>query len=131
MLKHLHEKPTQPSRVVILGAAGFVASTSHKRLLSLDVSVLPLSRAELDLTSPDAGKQLTSLLTPTDSLLFVAAKAPVKNEAMLIENLHMAEAVCEAVRDVPVQHLVYISSDAVYADSDQPLDESSNAQPDS
>ena len=129
MLKHLHEKPTRPSRVVILGAAGFVASTSHKRLETLGVPILPLTHTELDLTSPEAGQQLTYHLEPTDSLLFVAAKAPVKNEAMLIENLHMAKAVCEAIREVPVQHLVYISSDAVYADSEQPLNESSNAQP--
>ncbi|MGK5094548.1 NAD-dependent epimerase/dehydratase family protein [Deltaproteobacteria bacterium TL4] len=129
MLKHLYEKQTQPNRVVILGSSGFVASACHRRLRSLDVPVLPLPRTVLDLTNPDAGTQLVRLLEPDDSLLFVAAKAPVKTEEMLIDNLRMAISVCEALRKVIVQQVVYISSDAVYADSDQPLNEKSCAQP--
>ena len=41
----------------------------------------------------------------------------------------MGAAVCQALRASPVQHVIYISSDAVYADSDQPLTERSCAQP--
>jgi nucleoside-diphosphate-sugar epimerase len=48
---------------------------------------------------------------------------------MLIENLRMCESVCEALKKTPVKHVVYISSDAVYADSDSPLTERSCAQP--
>jgi len=48
---------------------------------------------------------------------------------MLIDNLHMATTVCYAIRESPPQHLVYISSDAVYVDSDEFLYESSCAQP--
>ena len=61
----------------------------------------------------------------------MAAKAPVKTTAMMIENLKMGEAVCEVLRKTPVRHVVYISSDAVYADCDQPLTEISCAQPQS
>ena len=129
MLKHLFEKSTQPSRVVILGSAGFVGSACYQQLDTIGVPVLPLPRTELDLTAPDAGELLADLLRPEDSLLFVSAKAPVKTESMLIENLQMASAVCYAVRKSPVQHLVYISSDAVYADSDGLLSEKSCAQP--
>ena len=68
-------------------------------------------------------------MKPDDSLLFVAAKVPVKTESMLIENLQMASAVCEALKKVQVQHLVYISSDAVYADSRGLLNEKSCVQP--
>lgn len=95
----------------------------------MNIPVLALTQAMLDLTHQDAGSQLASLLHPDDALLFVAAKAPVKSEAMLIENLRMCESVCEALKRTPVKHVVYISSDAVYADSDSPLTESSCAQP--
>jgi len=131
MLKHLLDKSSKPKRVVVLGAAGFVGSACYRRLEILGVKVLPLSRTELDLNHPEAGELLANLLKTDDSLLFVAAKAPVKTESMLIENLQIASAVSQALKKSPVQHLVYISSDAVYADSGAPLNEDSCAQPSS
>ena len=129
MLKHLLEKPSKPKRVVVLGAAGFVAAACCSQIESLGVTILALPRTELDLNAPNAGELLANILKPDDSLLFVAAKAPVKTELMLIENVQMASAVCEALKESPVRHLVYISSDAIYADSDAPLNEDSCAQP--
>ena len=131
MLKHLLGKSSKPKRVVVLGATGFVAAACCRRLESLGVTVLPLSRTELDLNTPEAGGHLSDILKPDDSLLFVAAKAPVKTESMLIENMQMAVAVCDALKKSSVQHLVYISSDAVYADSSATLKEDSCAQPES
>jgi len=130
-LNHLYNMPTRPARVVILGSAGFVAAATQRRLEALGVPVLALPRTDLDLMSTDAGMRLAGLLRPDDSLLFVAAKAPAKTEAMLIDNLRMGEAVCDALGRSPVNHVVYISSDAVYADSKEPLTERSCAQPDS
>ena len=105
MLKHLFKKSNLPNRVVILGSAGFVGSACHQRLESLGVSVLPLPRTELNLTTPEAGDCLSEILQPEDSLLFVSAKAPVKTESMLNENLKMATSICEAVKKSPVQHI--------------------------
>lgn len=129
MLNHLCNVPTRPARVVILGSAGFVAAAAQRRLDALGVPLLALPRAELDLESQDAGERLAGLLRPDDALLFVAAKAPVKTEGMLIDNLRMGKAVCEALGRTPVNHVVYISSDAVYADSSVPLTEHSCAHP--
>ena len=50
---------------------------------------------------------------------------------MLIDNLRMAEAVCAALTAQPVAQLVYISSDAVYADDANPVTERSYQQPSS
>ena len=129
MLTHLKEYKTKPARVVILGAGGFVSGTVETKLKSLEVPVFALPRRELDLTSETAGSALASILRPDDTILFVSAKAPVKNEAMLIENLFMAKTVCEAIKKSAVSHMVYISSDAVYSDSDKPMTESFCAQP--
>lgn len=113
----------------MLGAAGFVAGAALRKLFQSGIPVLALSRSELDLTDIAAGQHLGSLLRPEDSLVFAAAKAPVKYDEMLISNLQMGAAVCTALRETPVRQVVYISSDAVYADSDFPLDETSCAQP--
>ena len=129
MLKHLHKNPVSPSRVVILGAGGFVSSAAQRRIEDMGIPVLALTQVDIDLTNPDAGSKLAGILKTEDSVFFVAAKAPVKTDAMLIENLKMAESVCFALKQIPVNHVVYISSDAVYADSNSPLTESSCAQP--
>lgn len=129
MLEHLCNVPTLPARIVILGSGGFVAAAAQRRLEALGAPLLALPRTELDLESQDAGARLAGLLRPDDALLFVAAKAPVKTEAMLIDNLLMGKAVCEALSRTQVSHVVYISSDAVYADRSAPLTELSCAQP--
>jgi nucleoside-diphosphate-sugar epimerase len=48
---------------------------------------------------------------------------------MLMQNLRMAEAVCAALAGKPVSHLLYISSDAVYADDANPVTEASYCAP--
>ena len=129
MLTHLQSPPELPARVVILGAAGFVAGAVERRLRVKDAPILVLPRAALDLTNVNAADRLAGYLRPDDAILFAAAKAPVKNEEMLIENIRMGATVGAALRKAPVKHVVYISSDAVYADTDQPLTENSCAQP--
>jgi nucleoside-diphosphate-sugar epimerase len=84
---------------------------------------------DLDLTSDRADEKLTGLLRPGETLVFVSAKAPVKNAEMLVANLRMAQAVLGACGRVPPGHLVYVSSDAVYADEPRPLSESTPAAP--
>jgi nucleoside-diphosphate-sugar epimerase len=93
------------------------------------MEVAALGRSSCDLLAPDAATRLAAQLRPNDTLVFVSAHAPVKNVAMLGENIRMGEAVCAALKDRPVAHVVYVSSDAVYKDSAEPLSESSCAEP--
>jgi nucleoside-diphosphate-sugar epimerase len=129
MITNFHASPRKPARAVVLGAGGFIGGTTARRLSSEGIEVAALTRASCDLLAPDAANQLAAELRPDDALVFVSARAPVKNVAMLMENLRMGEAVCAALRDQPVAHVIYISSDAVYKDSAQPLSESSCAEP--
>jgi UDP-glucose 4-epimerase len=129
MLNNLRATAQKPSRVVILGAGGFIGGAIARRCESSGIPVLGLGREQFDLTAADASNRLVAMLRAEDTLVFVSAKAPVRNLAMLRENLLMAEAVCGAVKKVPVAHLVYLSSDAVYRDSPEPLVESSCAEP--
>ena len=122
-------KPTQLERVVIMGAGGFVGRASINKLQADGVNAVALTRKEVDLLAGGAAQKLAAQLTSATTLIVTSALAPVKNTAMLLDNLLMMQAVIAAVKATPVAHLIYISSDAVYADSDQPMTESSPAEP--
>ncbi len=122
-------KPTKPERVVIMGAGGFVGRASADRLKADGVNVVALTRKEVDLLAADATAKLAAQLTSATTLVVTSALAPVKNTPMLLDNLRMMHAIIEAVKTKPVVHLIYISSDAVYSDSDKPMTESSPAEP--
>src|SRR5262245_17931964 len=128
MLKHLNPAPADPQRVVILGA-GFVGSTIAGRLRDRRIDVLALALGEIDLAEPEADSRLAALLRPTDAVVAAAAVAPCRTPAELRINVTMVEALGEAVRIQPVGYLLNIGSDAVYADVDGLLRESSCTAP--
>jgi nucleoside-diphosphate-sugar epimerase len=113
----------------VLGAAGFVGNASTARLAAAGVETIGLSRAEVDLLAPGAAESLKKRLRPGDTLIFISAHAPCKNAAMLVENVRMAETVSAAIKELPIAHLIYVSSDAVYKDSQEPLTEAACAEP--
>lgn len=129
MLTHLNPDSRHPSRVVIVGAGGFIAGAILRRLAADGISTLGLGRPALDLTVSDAAWHLSNLLEADDTLVLVSAKAPCKDLGMLRENLVMAEAVCDALQRLPVAHVIYLSSDAVYKDSRDQITEESCAEP--
>jgi len=129
MLEHKNMVPKKPVRVVMIGAGGFVGSAIAAQLAENGVSVLPLTRKELDLLAGDAPSMLKDLLRPDDSVVMVSAIAPAKTVPVLMQNLKMAEAVCVALSEAEIAHLVYVSSDAVYADDANPVTEDSYVAP--
>jgi nucleoside-diphosphate-sugar epimerase len=129
MLTHHFQPPGDPGHVAVIGAGGFVGKAVAERLLARRVSVVGIARQDVDLLSGEASARLASMLQQSDTIVMIAAQAPVKNSAMLIDNLRMMAAVCAALGSAPVKHVIYVSSDAVYADADVPLSESSCAQP--
>ena len=64
-------------------------------------------------------------------MVFVSALAPARNSVALMQNLAMAREVIAALAARPIAHLVYISSDSVYADDANPVTEQSCCQPSS
>jgi nucleoside-diphosphate-sugar epimerase len=129
MITNLYESARKPARAVVLGAGGFIGGATARRLRSDGIEVVALGREFCDLLAVDAAARLAEEFRPDDTLVFVSAHAPVKNVAMLIENIRMGETVCAALKDRPVAHVIYVSSDAVYKDSAEPISESSCAEP--
>lgn len=124
MLTH-HVLPTAPSRVVLLGARGFLATRLHAALEEARTAVLAIGSRDVDLTKPGAAGALRSTLRESDSVVFLSAITPDKGKGLdtLMANLHMAEQVCDALAQMRAGHVVYISSDAVYRESEPFIDE--------
>jgi len=123
---------TEPLRgVVVVGAGGFVGNAICTRLAAEKVPHLALTRKDVNLLEAEAAAKLQRMLRSGDAVVFVSALAPTRSNAMLIDNLRMAETVCAAVAAQQAGQLVYISSDAVYADDANPVTERSCQQPSS
>ena len=117
------------SRVVILGAQGFIGNAIAKKCSDNNFLVLNLSRQDIDLSQPSASKKLGNTLQDGDSVVVAAAVAPVKTVEMLNLNLRMAEQIVKACQTKKLKYFLNISSDAVYEDNVAPLTENSLRAP--
>ena len=116
-LAHAHSEPRKPTRVVVLGASGFLGRRLVEACRRADVPAVGLSSRDVDLADAAAAGALAERLHPHDVVVFVAALTPDKgrDSGTLMRNLAMARAVCEATRRVQIAQLIYASSDAVYS----------------
>lgn len=130
IINNNHDK-TRPSRVVLIGARGFIGAAVHRRLQADGVATLALGSADVDLASPAAAEKLGGLLRPTDAVVMLAALTPDKgrDRATLMKNLAMMQSLCTAVEKTGCSHLVYISSDAVYPFAQGRVSEDTVASP--
>ena len=120
-----------PKRLVIIGSRGFVGSHLAIRARYLKWPVLELSSADLDLTSERSSAVICDKVQKDDSVVFISALTPDKgrDRATLIRNIAMVDNVCQALESSKCKHLTYISSDAVYSDSDHLIRETSACNP--
>lgn len=116
MLKHLNEKVTKPSRVIILGCHGFVGANTLRQLVQDGVATIGISKNEINLLHADAEEKLLAQLKPNDTLIINSAIVPCKNIDMLMDNLRMMQTLCKVIEKTSLSHIIYFSSDAVYAD---------------
>lgn len=124
MLTH-QASPAAPSRVVLLGAQGFLASRVRTALEEARTPMLAIGSRDVDLTTPGAAEALRSALREGDSVVVLSAITPDKGKGIdaLMANLRMAEQVCTALGQTRPAHVVYISSDAVYRETEPFIDE--------
>lgn len=131
MLKHLSPAPARPSRVVILGANGFVSTHLQAWCARNEIALRAVSSREIDLTRFEKAPQLGELLRPDDAVVMTSSIQPGKGRdyRALMANLRMVETVIAALERSACAHFVYLSSDAVYDASKIPLDEDSSREP--
>lgn len=133
MIEHLNKEPVAPERVVIVGATGFVGKDLARELAAANINTLSLSSADIDLLNPDCVQQLQQEIQETDSVVIVSAITPDKGKdvATLMRNLQMGRHLSAFLESAKCSHVVYISSDAVYADDANPVREESCCDPSS
>ncbi len=130
-LTHGRAGPEGPSRVVILGARGFIAGALARRLASEGQEVLAVSSGALDLADPESGRRLAELLRDGDAVVATAALTPERGRdtATLIRNLRMAESIAAAIAARSLGHVIYFSSDSVYGGAASVISEATPAAP--
>jgi nucleoside-diphosphate-sugar epimerase len=133
LIRHHQTTPQPPRRVLLLGSRGFVASHLLARLGSLGVETVALPAERCDLRDPASEVVLRAQVRPDDALVFVSALTPDRGRDIrtLMTNLAMGEHVSAVLAQAPCSHVVYISSDAVYADDCNPVRETSCCDPSS
>jgi nucleoside-diphosphate-sugar epimerase len=114
----------------VIGAAGFVGHAVADRIAAGGGQVVRVTRAQVDLGADAAAAQLAGLMNSGDCVIIAAVKVPCRTPDMVVHNLAMMARLTNALRARPVDHVVYVSSDAVYADSPAPLTEDSFKGPD-
>jgi nucleoside-diphosphate-sugar epimerase len=131
MLKHNVKYPVIPQRVVVMGAGGFIGASLVNLLSKKNTPHMALTSRNLNLLDSEASNKLIDIIQPEDTLVIISAIAPCKDNQMLLKNISMMASICAAVEKSPPKHVIYISSDAVYADNTKPLTENSCAEPSS
>ena len=116
-------------RVIVIGKSGFVGSELLLSVAAIDIEVIGIGRDDVDLTSPLAITYLADIVRDTDIVVFASADVPVKSLEQLERNLSMLRNFLNGIKGKKLNQIVYISSDAVFADSEQPLSEKSPRGP--
>ena len=117
------------NRLVILGSGGFISSAVEKILIKKKNKYLALNREKLDLENPKSATILKTTIKKNDIILFIAAKAPVKSLEMFNRNMNILKNFCKYSNTKIIKKIIYISSDAVYADTKDKINESSSIIP--
>jgi nucleoside-diphosphate-sugar epimerase len=127
----IHQLPaaTAPRRVVTLGARGFLATRLSGALRRAGTEVLAIGSADIDLTAQGAADALASTLAEGDALVVLSALTPDRGKGIdtLMANLSMVDAICAAAVRVRPSHVIYVSSDAVYRETEALVDEDAPA----
>ncbi|KAB2939006.1 MAG: SDR family oxidoreductase [Hyphomicrobium sp.] len=119
-----------PTRMVILGAGGFLGRALKRDLAREGIETLALARDDLDLERPGAGRLVAQTIRPDDSVVLLSALTPDRGRdiATLMRNLTMVQNFCAAGPECA--QVIYLSSDAVYPLSQAKISEVTCAAPD-
>jgi UDP-glucose 4-epimerase len=118
-------------RVVLLGHTGFIGRALAARLADAGIEVVGHSSASLDMRRREAFAVLDPVADHEATLVVASALTPDRGRSIdtLTDNVAMMANLARYLGDRPVRKCVYLSSDAVYPMTDQPVDEGSAVEP--
>lgn len=131
MLVHLNANAETPERVTVVGSRGFIGAALVARLKAEGIATLPISSADIDLTRKGSDEVLAEQLRATDAVVMLSCRTPDKGRDLstTLHNLAMGYHFTVAASKAGCQHVVYFSSDAVYADDTQWVTDDTKAEP--
>tara|TARA_B100000768_G_C11253393_1_gene365189 strand:+ start:105 stop:983 length:879 start_codon:yes stop_codon:yes gene_type:complete len=127
----INNKSSFSGRVVIIGSSGIISKNLQNKLKNNRINHLVIGSKKINLLKSKSFISLRKKIKKNDTIVFIAAEAPVKNEKMLINNLIMSSTLVTALKNKILRQFIYVSSDAVYADSKKKINEKSLKAPDS
>ena len=118
-------------RVILLGSTGFLGKTIERLLRKESMPVHGYGSAELDLRKAEMLEKLDQEADKDAVLVFASALTPRKGVTLdnLNNNILMCGNVARYLEHHPVGLCVYISSDAVYPFSSNPISEETPIEP--
>ena len=122
-------KKNKLKRIVILGSNSFIGKAITKKFHDQNIKAVLITRKNINLEKKNSIDKLKKVLKKNDTVIFIAAIAPVKNIEMLNQNLLICKNIIESLKIRRPNHLIYISSDAVYSDSKGKINEKSETTP--
>lgn len=114
-----------------MGANSFIGKAITKKFISQNIKPVLVTRKNADLEKKQSFNKLKKILKKNDTIIFIAAVAPVKNIEMLNQNLLICKNIIESLKIKKPNHVIYLSSDAVYSDSKNKINEKSETTPES
>ncbi len=116
-------------RVLILGSSGIISLSLQKYLKNKKIPFKVYGKSKINLIENKNIFKLKKIISKKDCIIFISAEAPVKNYQMLYNNLIMSLNFCSEISYNSLNHIIYISSDAVYKDIKKPMTEKSKIEP--
>lgn len=131
MLTHLNLANENPERVVVIGSRGFIGAALLDRLSAENMPASAVSSKDVDLTAAGSDDVLAALLRPTDAVVMLSCRTPDKGRNLdaMHDNLAMGFHFANAVGKAGCRHVIYFSSDAVYADDTARVADDTKAEP--
>ena len=114
------------SRYVILGSNSFIGKELARLLIKKKKTVINVNKKLIDLSKKNSFKKLSKIIKKSDTVIFLAGKVPCKNLKELYYNINIAKNSANFFAINKIKNFIYFSSDAVYADSNEKISESSN-----
>jgi len=112
-------------KVVILGSTGFIGNALCTELKCKDVKFLGLATKDVNLLSQEQASEVLNLIEKDDIVVFMSTIIPSKDEIGYNNNLLLLKNFTRAINKKKLNHLIYISSDAVYDDNVDRIKENS------
>lgn len=116
-------------RIIILGAGGFVGKYLSNFLKKKNIYCLRKKNCNLRLKK--SRKILKKIIKKKSIIIFISAIAPCKNLNDFNNNMLMLENFISSTKETYIKKIIYISSDAVYKDTKELINEESTTEPSS